>query len=177
MTDRNINPEIDLSMESLRKVCKGDVSRLPKFVVHNNDAWPSNTKVAVDKKNRVHMRRAVFLRTVKRNLPVKPGLWIRPDAQEFTLDLSAHDLLGSEETKNTEGLNQAAARQVAKADEVGRLPHEERYGEEALSKSERRNVSRDDLAEVAKRRQKLSLRRSWLMEGDTERDLAMEPDD
>lgn len=161
-----IDPDLDLSIETLTRACKGDVSKLPSFAVHNDAAWPWHNKVRVDNLNRIHIRRATFNRIVAGKLPVRAGLWLRADVQHFTLDLQPHHLQGSEDTKADA---KRTARVMAKADEQGRLPDEHNYKEEALSKSQLGPVSRDDLAEVATRDEKGSVGSTALLgSGDTD---------
>lgn len=117
--------ELDLSIETLARICKGNVSMLPSFMVHNNDVWPTG-RVALDNKNRIHMRRASFLRTVAAELPVREGLWHRADVQEFHLDLQPHHLQGSQDMKQAEGHKHS--RQIVKLDRWGRPQGDRDYG-------------------------------------------------
>jgi hypothetical protein len=117
--DENTVPLMDLSIETLTRVCKGDVSKLPQFVVHRNRHWKKNT-ARLDKKNRIHMNVRTFLRQVKSQLPVRPGIWLGPNEQMFRLDLQPHHLQGGEDTVNQEHTYKQS-REIAGADEHGRF--------------------------------------------------------
>lgn len=109
MTD----PDLDLSIPSLMRACRGNVAMLPSFMVHDNDVWPSQA-VRTDSQGRIHMRRSTFLRAVVGDLPIVEGIWHRIDCQEFHLDLKPHHLQGSSDQEG--GNRRLAARAVAKAD-------------------------------------------------------------
>jgi hypothetical protein len=94
MTDPNLDPVLDLSIATLAKACKGDVSKLPSFVVHDDEAWPWFNKVR-PAKGKIHIRRSTFNRVVVGQVPVRPGIWLRVDAQEFFIDLQPHHLGGA----------------------------------------------------------------------------------
>lgn len=178
MSDAHLDPVIDLSPATLIRACKGDVRKLPKFVVHDNDAWPWVNKVR-PAKGVIHIRRSTFLAVVVPQVPVKPGLWVRVDAQEFSIDLKPHQLQGSDAplAAPPDVKNHDTARRVAKADSVGRLPDEEDYGTEALERSERRQIDRDDLERLARDPSRGSVESAVLSGGDTEGGVAMGSDD
>lgn len=117
--------ELDLSIETLTKACKGNVALLPSFMVHNNAVWPTG-RVALDTKNRIHMRRASFLRNVAAKLPVKEGIWHRIDVQEFHLDLQPHHLQGSQDMAPAEGHKHS--RDIVLLDKWGRPQWDRDYG-------------------------------------------------
>lgn len=174
MTDAHVDPVMDLSPATLLRACQGDVRKLPKFVVHDNDAWPWHNKVR-PAKGAIHMRRSTFYSVVTPQIPVRPGLWVRSDAQEFFIDLKPHQLQGPADAAalEPEAKNHDAARKLAKADSVGRLPDEADYGTEALERSERRKIDRDDLERLARDPERGSVTSSVLDGGDTEGGLAM----
>lgn len=135
--------ELDLSIETLSRACKGNVANLPSFMVHNNDVWPTG-RVALDSQNRIHMRRASFLRTVSARLPVRAGIWHRVDVQEFHLDLQPHHLQGSENMGKREGHKHS--RQIVLLDQWGRPQGDRDYG---LAPS--RDHGSEDIAADARR--------------------------
>jgi hypothetical protein len=145
--DPNLDPQLDLSIESLAKACKGDVSKLPSFVVHDDEAWPWFNKVR-PAKGKIHIRRSTFNRVVVGQVPLRAGIWVRGDAQEFFIDLQPHHLEGSD-TGAEHKADARAARTVVKADEAGRLPDEDGYGEGIVERREGRQVERGDLERVA----------------------------
>ena len=151
MTDRNVEPVLDLSRETLLRACKGDVKKLPTFVVHDDDAWPWATKVR-PAKGAIHVRRSTFNNVIAPQVPVKPGLFVRMDAQEYLIDLKPHHLQGSEDQAqhDPKGNNHDAARKLAVADEVGRLPDEEDYGTKVVERSPWGKAQRDDLERIAR---------------------------
>lgn len=175
MTDRNVEPVIDLSKETLLKACQGDVRKLPKFMVHDNSAWPWMTKIR-PAKGAIHMRRSTFNNVVAPQIPVKEGLWKGPTVQEFTIDLTAEQLGGSE--KQGEATNHEAARALAAADEAGRLPDEADYGAEIVERPKSRPVDPDDLERIAADPERRGVSSGVFSGvGDTERDLAVGNDD
>lgn len=127
MTDPLIDPALDLSIQTLMKACKGNVKMLPSFVVHDDAVWPVAKRVQLDKKNRIHLRRSTFYRCVSSQVPVRPGLWLRSDAQEYFIDLKPHHLQGSEDMKPESGHEHS--REIVKADKQGRTELDEDYGE------------------------------------------------
>lgn len=159
MRDPNIDPVLELDPHVLGAACKGDVTKLPKFVVHDNEAWPWGAKVHQDNKNRVHMKRSTFLRVVCPQLPVKPGVWIRADAQEFSIDLQPHHIGGSAETVSDV---RQVARVATKADSSGRLPGHVDYDPE--NKFARRRPGQEDLAEARRQDGFKSLRTTGLVD-------------
>jgi hypothetical protein len=170
---------MDLSMETLMRACKGDVSKLPSFIVHDDVAWPWHTKIR-PAKGKLHMRRSTFNNVVVAELPVKPGLWVRPDAQEFFLDLKPHHLQGSEDSSTYKPgeNNHQTARDMAVADAAGRLPDEDDYGTEIVERSKGRAIDPEDLERIARDPEKRGVRSStFIGVHDTERDLAVGNDD
>jgi hypothetical protein len=151
MTDHNTDPVLDLSKETLLRACKGDIRKLPSFIVHDDDAWPWFNSVR-PAKGKIHMRRSTFNRVVAPQVPVKPGLFVRADAQEFTIDLRVDQLEGSSDIASAapDAKNHDTARRVAVADEAGRLPDEEDYGTQIVERSPGREVDRDDLERIAR---------------------------
>ena len=130
---------VDLSIPTLMAACKGNVNALPTFMVHDNDVWPTE-RVQLDTKNRIHLRRAVFLRSVVPQVPVKAGIWHRIDVQEFRIDLKPHHLQGSDGMDKPKGYRHSQA--ITLADEAGRVPGDEGYGD-PISKNN--GVSKSDL--------------------------------
>lgn len=137
MTD----PELDLSIPSLMRACKGNVAMLPSFMVHDDDVWPRSGVVRTDSKGRVHMRRSTFNRTVAGKLPIREGIWHRIDCQEFHLDLKPHHLQGSEDQQGGNRLK--AARGVVKADRFGRVQGDDGYGNDLSGDHRQQDVARD----------------------------------
>lgn len=125
-----MQPNLDLSMESLIKACKGNVKALPSFMVHDNAAWPWPDSVKLDGKNRIHMRRSTFLRTVSEDLPVRAGIWHGIDVQEFHLELEAHHLGGGADQQKYVGHKQSRA--LVMADKYGRPLGDLDHGDAAL---------------------------------------------
>lgn len=174
-----IDPALDLSPDTLLRACRGNPALLPSFVVHDDEAWPWFNKVR-PAKGKLHLRRSTFLRVVVPQVPVKPGLWIRADAQEFHIDLSAHHLQGSSDpaAKGPEESNAPTARVVAKADEAGRLPDEEDYGTKIVERSPVRDEQREDIERLARDPEARGVGSSVFSGGlDTERDVAVGNDD
>ena len=153
MTDANLDPKLDLQISTLRQLCRGDVTRLPSFIVHDDEAWPWYNQVRPSKGD-IHIRRSTFNRVVVGKVPLQPGLWVRQDAQQFFID------------------NHQAARGVAMADEAGRLPDEADYGAKAMERSEGREIDRGDLERIARDPERGSVRSTAISPGDTERALA-----
>jgi hypothetical protein len=123
MTDVNL----DLSIATLSAACKGNVKLLPSFMVHDNAAWPRWQTTMLDSKNRIHMRRTTFVNVVATALPMRPGLWHGIDVQEYHIDLQPHHLQGSEDMADRDGYKHSRA--VVLADEAGRIPGDDGYGE------------------------------------------------
>ena len=161
-----MDPDLNLSKDTILKMCKGNVKALPRFVVHTDEAWPWYNRVRVDKQNRIHIRRSTFLRTVAKDLPVTPGLWIRVDAQEFSIDLQQHDLQGGDD-QQSDNVNQQPARTMAKADAHGRLPDEADY-QAPVADTDRQRVDSKDLAEVAARDERGSVQSTAFVDIGTE---------
>lgn len=134
-------PDLDLSIPSLMRACKGNVAMLPSFMVHDDAVWPRSSVVRIDSKGRVHMRRSTFNRTVAGKLPIREGIWHRIDVQEFHLDLKPHHLQGSSDQEG--GSKRAAARAVANADWAGRIQGDEGYGIAPSGDHRQQDVARD----------------------------------
>ena len=135
-----MQPNLDLSMDTIIKACKGNIKALPSFMVHDNAAWPWPDKTRLDSKNRIHMRRTTFLRTVAADMPTKPGIWHRVDVQEFHLDLLPHHLGGGEDQAKAVGHKQS--RVIVLADKYGRPMGDQDHGDAALKPS---GVTQSDL--------------------------------
>lgn len=117
---------MDLRPETLLKACKGDVSKLPSFMVHDNQYWGSKG-VQLDTQNRIHMSRATFLRSVRTaELPIREGLWVGPSVQQFYIDLKPHHLQGSADAHQEGGHKQS--RLITQVDSQGRAPGDRHYG-------------------------------------------------
>lgn len=173
MSDPNLDPVLDLSPATLLRACKGRVALLPSFVVHDDDAWPWFAKVR-PAKGKLHMRRSTFLRVVVPQIPVRPGLWIRADAQEFFIDLKPHQLQGASDQASPIEANHETARIVAKADAAGRLPDEADYGTTVVERPALRDEQREDLERVARDPEKRGVSSAvFSRDLDTERDVAM----
>jgi len=119
--------DLDLSIDAIIKACKGNVKALPTFMVHNNNVWPWVGSVKLDSQNRIHMRRNTFEHVVASHLPVKPGIWHRMDVQEFSLELQAHHLGGSEALAVDVG--HTHSRPLILADAQGRTKDDIDHGE------------------------------------------------
>ncbi len=85
--------QLDLSPALLRSLARGNPANLPRFMVHDDQNWPWG-KVQLDAKQRIHMRRSDFYSTVVPELPVRAGIWLNAELQEFTVDLTADQLHG-----------------------------------------------------------------------------------
>lgn len=85
--------DIDLSVETIRRLAKGKASNLPTFMVHDNDKWPYPS-IQLDSQQRIHCRRQYFETVIATAIPVKPGLWHGIDVQEFSIDLRDDQLDG-----------------------------------------------------------------------------------
>jgi hypothetical protein len=131
MTDLNPGAEInlDLSIATLARACKGNVKLLPTFMVHSDAAWPSYRRAQLDSRNRIHMRRSTFLQVVSSALPVRAGLWHGIDVQEFHLDLQPHHLDGSADMADRQGYKHS--RLITRTDDFGRNPWDFDYGKAA----------------------------------------------
>ena len=130
---------LDLSIPTLMAACKGNVKALPSFMVHDNELWVTQA-VQLDNKNRIHMRRAVFLRSVVQEVPVRAGLWHGPGVQEFHIDLQPHHLQGSGEMEGHKGHQHS--RVITRTDSAGRNPGDEDYGDPV---SEANRVTQSDI--------------------------------
>lgn len=130
---------IDLSIATLMAACKGNVEALPSFMVHDNTAWVTKA-VQLDNKNRIHLNKGTFLRAVAPQVPVREGLWLGPDVQEFHIDLKPHHLQGSDSMDAHKGHKHS--RVITKTDSAGRNPGDEDYGD-PISKPN--GVSQSDL--------------------------------
>lgn len=118
---------LDLRIETLARACKGNVKALPSFMVHNNAAWPNYKRTQLDSKNRIHMRRGTFLAVVVGQVPIRAGLWLGKDVQEFFIDLKPHHLQGSDDMPDPAGYKHS--REITKTDYAGRNPGDDGYGE------------------------------------------------
>jgi len=123
-------PNIDLSPELVRTLCKGDVKQLPRLCVHDNEVWPASV-MRIDTKNRIHMCRLDFEHVVAPSIPVREGLWLRVDMQEFFIDLRP-DQLGGDADQHSP-TTAAERRALVMADDAARIPAEEDYGDNALA--------------------------------------------
>lgn len=119
---------LDLSIEALRLACKGNVEALPDLMVHDNDAWPHYETVRVDSKNRIHMRRSTFQQAVVGQIPVEPVMWVRKDCHLYRIALRPDHLQGSDDRRAAPE-NHKHSRKLVKADDQGRIPGDEGYGE------------------------------------------------
>lgn len=135
------DPDLDLSIPTLMRACKGNVAMLPSFMVHDDAVWPRAGVVRTDSKGRIHMRRSTFIRAVVGELPIRPGLWHRIDMQEFHIDLKPHHLQGSADQDG--GNKRSAARSVAKADWAGRVNGDEGYGHDPHRDHRKQDIARD----------------------------------
>jgi hypothetical protein len=128
MSELNPGTEInlDLSIATLARACKGNVKLLPSFMVHSDSAWPSYRRAQLDSRNRIHMRRSTFLQVVCSAMPVRPGIWHGIDVQEFYLDLQPHHLDGSADMADRAGYKHS--RLITRTDEFGRNPWDFDYG-------------------------------------------------
>lgn len=177
--DAHIDPVMDLSRETLLKACKGDPSKLPAFIVHDDDAWPWFNQVRPAKGN-LHIRRSTFNRVVAPQVPVVAGMFTGPSTQLFTIALKAEHLQGSsdEVLRQPGGKNHEAARMIAVADQAGRLPDEEDYRAPDMGRPKSGKIDPDDLERVAADGGRGSVR-STAFDGlhDTERNLSVGNDD
>jgi hypothetical protein len=130
---------LDLSIPTLMKACKGNVKNLPSFMVHDDGLWFGDN-VQLDNKNRIHLRRASFHRSVVGFVPLRAGIWHGLGVQEFHIDLQPHHLQGSGDMAATKGHSHSRA--LTLTDAQGRNPGAEGYGE-ALPKPVR--ISKLDL--------------------------------
>jgi len=124
---------LDLSIETLSRACKGNVKLLPSFMVHTDHRWTQYLRTQLDSKNRIHMRRATFLAVVCPQVPVRPGIWHSFDVQEFHLDLQPHHLQGSFDMPDRQGYKHS--REITKTDFAGRNPGDDGYGERPAQQS------------------------------------------
>ena len=92
--EARLNPEqsIDFSRETILAACKGDVAALPVLMVHNEWGAPS-----VDNRKRIHLARRTFESVVlSSQIPVRAGLWLRDDLQQFHFDIRPDQLGGDD---------------------------------------------------------------------------------
>lgn len=173
-----LNETLDLSKETLMRLCKGDPRRLPSFRVYDNAAWPYP---AMPAKGVIHIRRSSFQAIVMQNqIPVRAGLWVSGQAQDFTIDLKAHHLQGSEDPAApvVKADQHQAARDVAQVDAAGRRKHEVDYGTAVVESRPSQQIDPDDLERIARNPERGSVRSATVDGGgDTEGSLAMGPDD
>ncbi|AGH16030.1 hypothetical protein DVVG_00044 [Dunaliella viridis virus SI2] len=181
MTDRNLDPELDLSVDTIRKLCKGRVENLPRFMVHDENWRGPVARIGkrADGTMEIHMQRAAFFRIVQPQIPIKPGLWRRLGVQEYLIDLQAHHLGGSGDTMGPPTLDRrAVALQMTKSDAAGRQPDEVDYGAEALERAHVRQVSRADIERARREGQGRSVGSSVFADlRDTECDVAVGDND
>lgn len=118
---------LDLSIETLARACKGNVKLLPSFMVHDNKSWPAYKRTQLDSKNRIHIRRSTFYAVVPSQVPIRAGLWLGKDVQEFFIDLKPHHLQGSADMEDPAGYKHS--REITKTDAQGRNPGDDGYGE------------------------------------------------
>jgi hypothetical protein len=121
---------LNLSRKMILASCKGNVKLLPRFVVVKDEAWPWPDNVRTDSLGRLHLQHTTFMRTVARSVPVKPGLWIAADAQEYVIDLQQHHLEGGDDQQAdvTNEDKATTARPFAMKDDQGRYPGDPDYG-------------------------------------------------
>lgn len=117
---------LDLSIPTLMKACKGNVKNLPSFMVHDNGLWVGDA-VQLDNKNRIHLRRSAFHRSVVGFVPIRAGIWHGLGVQEFHIDLKPHHLQGSGDMATAKGHQHS--RLLTLTDAQGRNPGTEGYGE------------------------------------------------
>ena len=166
MTDKNIEPEIDLSIKSLAKACRGNVKNLPTFMVHDNNLWPKYRQILPDSLNRIHIRRSTFNNVVATALPVRAGLWLALGVQQFFIDLKPHHLGGSRDMIRDD--NMLPAHVVAKTDDAGRSPEDFDYGN-SVSEPTGQSVQHDTDAIQSKTGDKArGVEITTLTHGDTE---------
>lgn len=126
----DLNPgtdiNLDLSISTLARACRGNVKLLPTFMVHSDTGWPSYRRAQLDSRNRIHMRRSTFYQVVSSALPVRAGLWHGLDVQEFHLDLQPHHLDGSADMADRQGYKHS--RLITLTDAYGRNPWDRDYG-------------------------------------------------
>lgn len=149
---------LNLDIPTLMRACKGNVENLPTFMVHNDEVWPAWRKTMLDTKNRIHIRRTTFMQTVARSLPVRPGLWLRIDTQQFHIDLQPHHLQGTTGMQKVEGHKHS--RELVQADEDGQVPGEWEYGKNRKTVAERDGREGPSLADITDARRRAERRRS-----------------
>lgn len=81
---------INLTIETLRELCNGDASKLPRIIVHDNEMWDG--PAMPDNKGRVHMSDKMMLDTIASDLPVKFIRRWNATSIEFAFDLQDHHL-------------------------------------------------------------------------------------
>lgn len=101
--------QIDLSTTAIRGLARGNPDNLPTFMVHDDAVWPWG-KVQIDNKKRIHVRRSTLNNTIAPALPMRPGLWMGVDVQQFHIDLSAAQLDGD---GSKDRLGQDSYREIA----------------------------------------------------------------
>lgn len=127
MTDE-IN--LDLSITTLARVCRGNVKLLPSFMVHDDPVWPSYSRSQLDSRNRIHMRRSTFFQIVPRQLPIRAGIWHGMNVREYHIDLQPHHLQGSADMPGRDGYTHSRA--ITLTDRYGRNPWDPDYGIDPL---------------------------------------------
>lgn len=132
---------LDLNVEALAKACKGDVKLLPSFMVHDDTVFLSPTAVRLDNRNRLHIRRTTFMRSVVGQVPVRQGLWLSATVQEYFFDLKPHHLQGSDDMAPAKGHKHSRA--LIGDDGAGRIQGDYDHGGHTLrvgGKSKLNNV-------------------------------------
>jgi hypothetical protein len=117
---------LDLRISTLARACKGNVEGLPSFMVHDDPLWPTFSRVQLDSRNRIHIRRTTFLQVVCTQVPVREGIWHGMGVQEFHIDLKPHHLQGSQDAPDPQGYKHS--REITKTDAEGRNPGDPDYG-------------------------------------------------
>ena len=85
------------TIEDLRELCRGDVSKLPPFIVHDREGWKG--RPLPDNKGRIHLNDYDFLTYVAPHYPVTNCGPFNATSILYTLDLTAEHLQGGADTK------------------------------------------------------------------------------
>lgn len=110
------------TIQQLRSLCKGDVARLPSFIVHDAGGW--HGEPMADSKGRIHLSDHQFLHGVAPYWPVKKIGRHAATSIEYRLDLEPHHLQGSDDKTGQVAKDQAGVRKLAGQDEHGRRQSE-----------------------------------------------------